>query len=76
MYIKEDVDKVAEEMRPFAQEAQNRRRPGRKSKRLTTEVDWQKISDLPAILKLDLEVYHESIVGDIGLYISWEKKES
>ncbi len=74
MYIKEDVDKVAEEMRPFAQEAQNRKRPGRRSKRLTTEVDWQKISDLPAILKLDLEVYHESIVGDIGLYISWEKK--
>ncbi len=74
MYLQEDVDKVAEEMRPFAQEGQNRKRPGRKSKILTTSVDWQKISDLPAILKLDLEVYHESIVGDIGLYISWERK--
>jgi hypothetical protein len=37
-------------------------------------VDWQKISDLPAILKLDLKVYQENIVGDIGLYISWERK--
>jgi hypothetical protein len=46
----------------------------RKKKRLSTSVDWQKIADLPAILKLDLEVYHENIVGDIGLYISWEKK--
>ncbi|HTK05879.1 MAG TPA: hypothetical protein VL485_01815 [Ktedonobacteraceae bacterium] len=41
---------------------------------LETEVDWQKISDLPAILKLDLTVFKENIVGDIGLYISWERK--
>ncbi len=74
MYVKEDVDKLAEEMQPFTQNIQNGKRPGRKSKILKTEVDWQKISDLPAILKLDLEVYHESIVGDIGLYISWERK--
>ncbi len=45
-----------------------------KKKKLTTSVDWQKISDLPAILELDLEVYKEHIVGDIGLYISWERK--
>ncbi len=68
MYLKEDVDKIAKEMQPFAQTAT------RKGKKLTTTVDWQKISDLPAILKLDLEVYHETIVGDIGLYISWERK--
>ncbi len=37
-------------------------------------MDWQKISDLPAILKLDLKVYQENIVGDMGLYISWERK--
>ncbi len=46
----------------------------KKKKRLLTSVDWQKISDLPAILKLDLKVYKEDIVGDIALYISWEKK--
>lgn len=43
-------------------------------KELSTTVDWQQISDLPAILKLDLKVYQENIVGDIGLYISWERK--
>ena len=67
MYIKDDVDKLVKEMRPF-------KKRGQASKELTTAVDWQKISDLPAILKLDLKVYHEQIVGDIGLYISWEKK--
>ncbi len=67
MYIKEDVDRVIEETLPFTQNTG-------KQKRLSTTVDWQKISDLPAILKLDLEVYHEAIVGDINLYISWEMK--
>lgn len=66
MYVKEDVDKLAKEMRPF-------KKRGQASKELTTAVDWQIISDLPAILKLDLKVYHENIVGDISLYISWEK---
>ena len=46
----------------------------RKQKKLSTSVDWQKITDLPAILKLDLKVYKENIVGDIGLYVSWERK--
>jgi hypothetical protein len=71
MYIKEDVDKIVEEMRPFTRLA------GKKldeDRRIATSIDWQKISDLPAILKLDLTVYKENIVGDIGLYISWEKK--
>lgn len=67
MYVKEDVDRLAKEMRPF-------RKRGQASKELVTTVDWQKISDLPAILKLDLKVYQENIVGDVGLYISWEKK--
>ncbi len=69
VYIKEDVDKLAIEMRPFAQ---NTRQKGKNE--LTTEVDWQKITDLPAILKLDLIVYKEHIIGDISLYISWERK--
>src|SRR6266704_4044702 len=67
MYVKEDVDKLAKEMRPF-------KKRGQASKELVTAVDWQKISDLPAILKLDLKVYQEQIVGDIALYISWERK--
>jgi hypothetical protein len=47
----------------------------RESKRgLETEVDWQKISDLPAVLKLDLTVFKEEIVGDISLYMTWERK--
>ncbi len=74
MYVKEDVDKIVEEMRPFVQSTRHKGQPGRKKKELSTTVDWQKISDLPAILKLDLEVYHERIVGDINLYISWERK--
>ena len=45
-------------------------------KQVATEVTWQKISDLPAILKLDLQVYKDNLVGDIGLYISWAKKNT
>src|SRR6266567_6394349 len=73
LYVKEDVDKLAEEMKPFT----NIARRGNNQKwngALSTTVDWQKISDLPAILKLDLKVYQENIVGDMGLYISWERK--
>jgi hypothetical protein len=74
MYIREDVDRIAEEMKPFSAAARYRNRPGSTKEELSTAVDWQKISDLPAILKLDLKVYQENIVGDIGLYISWERK--
>jgi hypothetical protein len=74
MYIREDVDRIAEEMKPFSAAARYSNRQGRRKEELTTAVDWQKISDLPAILKLDLKVYQENIVGDIGLYISWERK--
>ncbi len=72
MYVKEDVDKLVEEMRPFANITRQKRTV--EDRKIPTSVDWQKISDLPAILKLDLIVYKENIVGDIALYISWEKK--
>ena len=49
---------------------------GKTGKQIATEVVWQSISDLPAILKLDLLVYEGNVVGDIGLYISWAKKNS
>ena len=74
MYIKEDVDKIVEEMRPFARSTRRKGEQEREKKEQSTTVDWQKISDLPAILKLDLKVYQENIVGDIALYISWERK--
>ena len=45
-------------------------------KEIATEVAWQKTSDLPAILKLDLLAYKDDLVGDIGLYISWAKKNT
>ncbi len=41
-----------------------------KKRKVSTQVDWMKPSDLPAILKLDYTVYQENIVGDIGLYVS------
>ena len=47
-----------------------------RAERVATEVDWQRIADLPAILKLDLQVYNGIMVGDIGLYISWAKKNT
>src|SRR6266581_2472869 len=74
MYVKGDVDKIVEEMRPFARSTRRKGEQEREKKELSTTVDWQKISDLPAILKLDLKVYQENIVGDIALYISWERK--
>lgn len=75
-YIKEDVDKLAKEREPFIHVEKSTRR-GKTTKTLgiiKTDVDWMKPSDLPAILKLDYVVYQENIVGDIGLYISWYKK--
>ena len=67
MYVKGDVDKIVEEMRPFARSTRRKGEQEREKKELSTTVDWQKISDLPAILKLDLKVYQENIVGDIAL---------
>ncbi len=49
---------------------------GEERQQVATEVAWQKISDLPAVLKLDLQVYKDNLVGDIGLYISWAKKNT
>ncbi len=46
----------------------------KRKKKLVTETDWQKISDLPAILKLDFKVYDNEIIGDLSLYASWEKR--
>ena len=74
MYVSTDVDRIAEEMKPFSGNTRYRNKQGRLNNDLSTATDWQKISDLPAILKLDLKVYQENIVGDIGLYISWERK--
>ncbi len=74
MYVSADVDRLAEEMKPFSGSARYRDRKGKVNNNLSTSTDWQKISDLPAILKLDLKVYQENIVGDMGLYISWERK--
>jgi hypothetical protein len=74
MYAKADVDRMVEEMRPFTSIGKQKRKNLNEKQRISTSLDWQRISDLPAILKLDLTVYKENIVGDIGLYISWEKK--
>jgi hypothetical protein len=74
MYVSTDVDRVAEEMKPFSGNTRYRNKQSRQNNELPTVTDWQKISDLPAILKLDLKVYQENIVGDIALYISWERK--
>jgi len=70
-YIKEDVDRVAKERQPFTQGKASRARKRAEEK---TQVDWMKPSDLSGILKLDYRVYQENMVGDIGLYISWYKK--
>src|SRR6266566_3270912 len=61
MYVSADVDRIAEEMKPFREAARYRNKQDRTSKELSTTTDWQKISDLPAILKLDLKVYQENI---------------
>lgn len=74
-YLREDVYKVAKEREPFTQvEKSTRRTRTKQAGLLKTDVDWMKPSDLPAILKLDYIVYQENIVGDIGLYVSWYKK--
>lgn len=75
-YVKEDVDKLVKEREPFVHIEKSSRR-GKTTKApglIKTDVDWMKPSDLPAILKLDYTVYKEDIVGDVGLYISWYKK--
>lgn len=76
-YLREDVYKVAKERESFAKiEKATKRGRGKQAGPIKTDVDWMKPSDLPAILKLDYIVYHEDIVGDIGLYVSWYKKNS
>lgn len=74
MYVSADVDRITEEMKPFSGNTRYKNKNNGQNHELTTATDWQKISDLPAILKLDLKVYQENIVGDINLYISWERK--
>jgi hypothetical protein len=75
-YVKEDVEKVLKERAPFVHVNKSSKR-GKATKvagTIKTDVDWMKPSDLPAILKLDYVVYKEDIVGDIGLYVSWYRK--
>lgn len=75
VYSKTDVDKLAKEKEPFRQiEKAIKRGKREKAGPIKTDVDWMKPSDLPAILKLDYVVYQEDIVGDIGLYVSWYRK--
>lgn len=75
VYVKADVDKLAKEKEPFRQIEKGSKQKGRKKAGpIKTDVDWMKPSDLPAVLKLDYAVFQEGIVGDIGLYVSWFKK--
>ncbi len=69
LYDESDIRKITQ--KKVGQEPE---KTGREE--IATEVAWQRISDLPAILKLDLHVYKDHLVGDIGLYISWEKKNT
>ncbi len=68
LYLRKDVEDAISQSR----KEEDQRGEGKS----TTQLDWgwMKPSDLPAILKLDYEVYKEEMVGDIGLYISWYKK--
>lgn len=77
-YLKEDVERVLKERAPFAhmRKSSKRDKSIKVVNTIKTDVDWMRPSDLPAILKLDYLVYKEDIVGDIGLYISWYKKNS
>ncbi len=47
-----------------------------REERERTEVAWQELSDLPAILKLDIQVYKGEQVGEMRLYASWAKKNT
>ncbi len=70
---KKEVDK-GPNLYKYADVLKVKEKRDRKKRKLVTSVDWQKTSDLPAVLQLDYEVYKEDIVGDIGLYVSWAKK--
>lgn len=75
LYVREDVEAVAEEMRS----AGLLRRSGAGSPvapdaRPAIAVDWMLGTDLPAILALDMEVYQEELIGDIATYYAWWKK--
>lgn len=75
-YVKEDVERVLKERAPFVHvnKSSKRGKTTKVARTIKTDVDWMRPSDLPAILKLDYIVYKEDIVGDIGLYISWYRK--
>ncbi len=69
LYDESDIRKLIGK-RLIAQEKANRE----EKERIPTDVVWQELSDLPAILKLDLQVYKGDQVGEMRLYASWAKK--
>jgi len=38
-------------------------------------IDWVEPSDVLSTISLDMQVYQETLVGDINLYLSWVKKQ-
>lgn len=74
-YIEEDVNKLAQELKPFMQEekAVNKRRNS-KTRHAEGETDWVQSSDLPYLLALDYEMYGPEITVDISITHTWWTK--
>ncbi len=70
MYLKEDVDKAAQEIQLF----RRRQRPAQETAKNQGATDWIQTSDLPYILAYDLEMYGIENTVDISITHAWWKK--
>ncbi len=73
LYVKEDVDALAQELQVTAATSGPERSPVSQEPPKAL-VDWMLPSDLPSILALDMLVYDEQLIGSIPLYHAWWKK--
>src|SRR5437764_1993609 len=75
-YDKTDVDKLAQELAPFAHVEKSGKLTGKPQTNLDSEgeTDWIQTRDLPYILALDLEVYGIESTVDVSITHAWWKK--
>ena len=75
LYLREDVDRLAEELKPFS-EVENARKQRRSLQQAQidkdeAEIDWMDEKDLPYILAYDYEMYGVDATVDIPKMYSW-----
>ncbi len=69
MYVKADVDKLAEEMQPYAQHTRRRGKQDGRENKLSTTVGWQQIE----VVNFWCEQYPDRYIEKIYAQVASEK---